>query len=175
MAACFNNSSSGPGDGGALPDVLAPDVNLPGAGKARYLVGGSVDYLWGSGLTLVGDNIEPLTIAPMNGAPSLKFFFKTAVPEGFPYKVTIDQQPTNPAQTCTISGASGKVGFGDVTGITVNFTSNRAVSGTGGSAGNGGTAAGGFGGGLLRRWGLRHGRSGRGPRPAGCNPAERRG
>ncbi len=37
-------------------------------------------------------------------------------------------------------------GTATFTGITVNFTSNQAVSGTGGRGGNGGTATGGFGG-----------------------------
>ena len=129
LASCFNSTkSSGPLDAGELPSVLAPDANLADAGTARYSVGGQVVGLQGTGLTLVGDGIEPVTISPpaVSGA-NVPFTFKTLVPTGFPYTVTIQTQPTKPSQKCTVVAGSGKVGHGNVKTIVVNCSTNKYV------------------------------------------------
>jgi len=65
-------------------------------------IGGNVVGLLGTGLTLQdngGDNL----IVPVAGP----FTFKTALPLGSAYLVTVSTQPTSPAQTCTVTFGSG--------------------------------------------------------------------
>jgi hypothetical protein len=65
-------------------------------------IGGQVVGLLGTGLTLQdngGDNL----IVPIAGP----FTFKTALPMGSAYVVTVSTQPTSPTQTCTVTNGSG--------------------------------------------------------------------
>jgi hypothetical protein len=60
-----------------------------------------------------------------NGA----FTFKTQIAGGQPYSVFVSAQPTNPAQTCTVTGGSGTANA-NVTNIQVNcFTGGNATIG----------------------------------------------
>ena len=70
-----------------------------------YIVGGTVIGLAGSGLVL-NNNGGGLLAVSTSGA----FTFATAQASGTPFAVTIASQPTNPDQTCTLSGATGTVG-----------------------------------------------------------------
>ncbi|MGO9836394.1 MAG: hypothetical protein ACLP1X_19510 [Polyangiaceae bacterium] len=130
LPACFSKSKNGTVsyDGG-LPDVLAPGVSIGDGGTRRFTVGGTVDGLRGTGLVLVGDKIEPVTVSPgVNGA-SVSFTFQTAVPSGFPYDIVIQTQPTNPSQKCTIMAGSGKVGTANVHNIVVNCSTDTFIVG----------------------------------------------
>ena len=111
---------------------------------AKYTVGGNVSGLSGSGLVLEDNGADDLTV-PGSGT----FAFATALQAGAPYAVTVKTQPTNPAQTCSVTGASGAVGAANVTGVAVSCSTNTytvggSVSGLIGSglalADNGGDA-----------------------------------
>ena len=92
--------------------------------SSKYTVGGSVSGLSGSGLALENNGGDDLTV-PANGA----FTFPTALQSGAPYAVTIKTQPTNPAQTCSVTGASGAVGTANVTTVAVSCTTNTYTVG----------------------------------------------
>ncbi|HMC36202.1 MAG TPA: hypothetical protein VKH65_17420, partial [Myxococcales bacterium] len=74
-----------------------------------FTVGGTVSGLTGSGLVLRNNGGNNLPIGG-NGA----FTFTTAIPSGTTYAVTVLTQPSAPAQTCTLSSASGTVGAANV-------------------------------------------------------------
>lgn len=93
----------------------------------KYTVGGTVSGLAATtGLVLQdngGDNL------PISASGS--FSFSTSVTSGGAYAVTVVGQPSNPTQTCTVSGGTGSVGAGNVTSVTVNCATNTyAVGGT---------------------------------------------
>jgi alpha-tubulin suppressor-like RCC1 family protein len=68
-----------------------------------YTIGGTISGLNGSGLVLQYNGANNLTVSS-NGP----FIFTNAIVSGTSYSVTILTQPTNPAQTCTVtSGGSG--------------------------------------------------------------------
>jgi hypothetical protein len=99
---------------------------------SRFIVGGSVAGLAGSGLVLqdnLGDNLP----VSANGA----FSFVTPVASGAAYAVTVLAQPGSLSQTCTVASGSGTVGgaaIGDVTVTcaTNSYTIGGSVSGLGG-------------------------------------------
>jgi hypothetical protein len=70
--------------------------------NATLSVGGSVSGLDGTGLVLQDNGGSNLTITA-NGT----FTFSTLIASGGGYNVTVLTQPTNPAQTCTVTGGSG--------------------------------------------------------------------
>ena len=93
--------------------------------KVAFQVGGTVSGLAGTGLALLNNDGDRLAIAA-DGA----FTFAATVPGGSPYAVTVAQQPTGPAQTCTVSGGSG-VANAQVTAIAVTCSTNlHTVGGT---------------------------------------------
>jgi N-acetylneuraminic acid mutarotase len=65
-------------------------------------IGGTVVGLLGTGLVLQNNGGDNLSVA-ISG----NFAFKTAVPIGSNYLVTVSAQPTSPAQTCTVTNPSG--------------------------------------------------------------------
>ena len=84
-----------------------------------FNVGGTVLGLTGSGLVLTDNGSDDLAVSA-NGA----FTFAAPVTSGSPYAATITTQPSNPSQLCTITGQTGTVGDGDVSGILVDCTPN---------------------------------------------------
>lgn len=97
-----------------------------------YRVGGLVSGLTGQGLILDNKQEEQRAISG-NGS----FHFPTLHPEGTAYDVTVFGQPSQPAQSCSISNGTGVVGIGDVSSIQVSCLSLEyvvsAASGAGGS------------------------------------------
>lgn len=98
-----------------------------------FTIGGTVTGLGGSGLVLSNNGTDEVTLDE-NG----RFEFPTGLPSGASYHVTIARQPTNPAQTCSISGGSGVVHSSNVTDVAVacatqGFTVGGRVSGLEGS------------------------------------------
>jgi hypothetical protein len=81
-----------------------------------YTVGGSVTGLVGSGLVLLDNASDRLSIASAG-----TFTFAGAVPSGAAYNVTIAAEPVNPAQTCSVTNGtgSGTVTSADVTTVAV--------------------------------------------------------
>ena len=119
------------GGGGGSDAVTAPPPPPP---ATTYTIGGSLSGLTGSGLVLqnnAGDNLN----VP---AKATGFTFPTAIASGAAYAVTVLTQPTNPAQTCTVSSGSGTVSGANVTMVaiacTVNvYTVGGSISGLTGS------------------------------------------
>jgi hypothetical protein len=98
-----------------------------------FTVGGTVTGLSGSGLVLRNNGGNSLSVAA-NGS----FTFTTPVASGAAYAVTVLTQPSNPAQTCTVSNGSGTVGAANVSNVAVNcvtgaFTVGGTVTGLLGS------------------------------------------
>jgi len=90
-----------------------------GTPPSKYTIGGAVSGLTGSGLILQDNGGDNLTITA-NGP----FTFKTAIANGNSYSVTVLTQPSNPAQTCTVTNGSGTVT------ATVNIVQVACVSNT---------------------------------------------
>lgn len=89
-------------------------------------IGVTVAGLSGTGLVLQ-NGTEFLTIT---GATTTTQF-KTAIPYGQPYNVTVSTQPTGPAQTCTVTNGSGTSTAG--VAITVQVTCSLGTLSIGGS------------------------------------------
>jgi hypothetical protein len=117
------------GSGTANANVTTVQVTC--AAAATYTIGGTVSGLSGSGLVLQDNGSDTLTIST-NGA----FTFATAVAAGSAYSVTVQTQPSNPAQTCTVTNASGTA-TANVTNVsvscsTVTYTIGGTLSGLSG-------------------------------------------
>jgi Tol biopolymer transport system component len=79
-----------------------------------YTVGGTVSSLVGSGLVLVNNGEDQLTVSA-DGPVT----FPTTLAAGAAYSVTVLTQPTNPAQTCIVTSGGGTVTNADVTTVAV--------------------------------------------------------
>ena len=106
MLAALLAALAGCGGGGKDPE---PQVEAP-----TRTVGGTVTGLVGSGLTLRNNASEVLAVA-WNGT----FTFAARVAPGAGYSVTVDAQPSGPAQTCSVFGGAGIVGATNVTSVDV--------------------------------------------------------
>jgi hypothetical protein len=82
-----------------------------------YTVGGTVSGLVGSGLVLRNNGGDDLNLAT-NGS----FTFTTPLSSGVGYAVTVFTQPASPAQTCTVTGASGTVVSANITNVAIVCT-----------------------------------------------------
>ena len=96
---------------------------------SAYTVGGTVSGLAGTGLVLQNNGADPLPIATIGA-----FTFATPVATGATYNVTVQTQPSNPAQTCTVRNGSGSISGANVTNVTVTcsartYTLGGTVSG----------------------------------------------
>jgi hypothetical protein len=106
------------GCSGAITDALKHLTST-------YTVGGTVTGLSGSGLVLEDNGSDDLTVAA-NGT----YTFATPLMSGANYAVTVKTQPTTPAQTCTVSNASGNVASANITNVAVSCTNNAAPATT---------------------------------------------
>ena len=91
----------------------------------NYTIGGKLSGLnSGTSVTLLDNGGDALTVTA-NGS----FTFKTALPTGATYKVTVGTQPSG--ETCTVTGGSGKVGTKNVTTVKVacKYTIGGTISG----------------------------------------------
>ncbi|TGK52611.1 hypothetical protein EHQ10_02355 [Leptospira bouyouniensis] len=81
-----------------------------------YQISVTVSGLVGSGLTLnLNSGLSSLTINT-NGV----YQFSSTLVSGQDFNVTITNLPVLPAQTCTVNGGTGVVGFGNINSIIVN-------------------------------------------------------
>jgi hypothetical protein len=94
-----------------------------------YAVGGNIIDLIGTGLSLRlnADASAPFNVDP--GADAQSFRFAAPLTAGTPYSVVISTQPSNPTQTCEVSGGQGVLSA-YVSNITV--TCNRVPYTVGG-------------------------------------------
>jgi hypothetical protein len=121
LAACSGLPQSSTSNGGS------------GTGTG-FTIGGTVTGLTGTGLVLQDNGGDNLTITK-----SGPFVFPTGITSGGAYAVTVATQPTNPAQSCAVTGGSGTA-TANVTSVTVtcttaatNATIGVTVSGLAGS------------------------------------------
>jgi hypothetical protein len=91
-------------------DISSIAVTCETIVEPTYTVGGTLIDLIGSGLSLRlnGDAGAEFNVAP--GQDARDFRFGAQLAAGTPYTVTISTQPSNPTQTCEISGAQGVIG-----------------------------------------------------------------
>jgi hypothetical protein len=115
VAGCsgVKGSSTGGGGGGATGSLT---------------IGGTVAGLTGTGLVLQDNGVDSLTVT----AGATKFTFKTAVASGGKYAVTVQTQPTNPAQTCAVTTGTGSASA-NVTSVAVTCTTNPVTATIGGT------------------------------------------
>src|SRR5580704_3588725 len=106
-----------------LSAILYGCSGTPGS-TATFTIGGMVTGLTGTGLVLQDNGGDNLSIAG-NGP----FTFATSVGNGKAYSVTVLTQPSNPAQTCTVSGGAGTA-TGNVSSAQVSCTSGSGGGGT---------------------------------------------
>ena len=121
MAACSGVKGTSGGGGGGGGGNGSPTT---------FTIGGTVTGLTGTGLVLQDNGSDSLTIGG-NGP----FTFNTAVSGA--YSVTVSTQPSNPAQTCTVTNGSGtataNVNNVQVTCAAAAFTIGGTVTGLAGS------------------------------------------
>ena len=103
LASCGGGGGGGTGGGGPAP---------------LYAVGGTASGLQGV-VVLHNNGADDLTVSA-NGA----FQFATMEADGAPFAVTVNTQPTSPAQTCTVASGTGAVAGADARGATVTCTTN---------------------------------------------------
>lgn len=82
-----------------------------------YTVGGKVVGLQGSGLVLHNTSGKDLDVLA-----SGSFTFPSGLDQGASYSVTVRTQPSNPAQTCSVSNAAGTIAKANVTNVLVSCT-----------------------------------------------------
>lgn len=92
--------------------------------SSTFTIGGAVSGLSGSGLVLLDNGTDTLSIT---GTGLVNFTFATAVSGA--YNVTIKTQPTNPIQQCSVTNGSGTA-TANVTNVTINCTTPNTVGGT---------------------------------------------
>jgi hypothetical protein len=100
------------GSGKATANVTNVQVNCGNA--VSYTIAVTVAGLTGTGLVLQNNASNNLPVTA-NGS----FTFTTGIASGSAYNVTVLTQPSNPAQTCTVTNGSGKA-TANVTNVQVN-------------------------------------------------------
>jgi 6-phosphogluconolactonase (cycloisomerase 2 family) len=116
-----------------LASIMYLTACTPGNGEPTYSVGGTVSGLEGSGLIMLNNGGDNLSISA-DGS----FTFATKLTSGKDYSVTIGAYPDNPLQTCTVTNASGTINGADVNNIAIECKSIFTVGGTvGGLTGSG--------------------------------------
>jgi hypothetical protein len=111
------------GTGRATANVTSVAVTCT---TATVTIGGTVTGLSGTGLALLDNGGDALTIS---GTGTVPFTFKTALTLGGLYNVTIQTQPSNPTQTCSITNGSGTA-TANVTNVNISCTSKFSIAGT---------------------------------------------
>lgn len=120
MAACSGlkaTSTGGNGGGGG--------GNGGGEGTGTFTIGGTVLGLQGAGLVLA-NGTDTLAILP--GGASVTFTFNNTVAANATYNVTVQTQPSNPAQTCSVTNGSGTA-KANVTTIQVSCAAKFTIGG----------------------------------------------
>jgi hypothetical protein len=134
----------GGGDASTSADVQDASSLDAADAPPTYAIGGTVVGLNGSGLVLLDNGGDALPV--VSAGQTTTFKFPGRLRSGDTYDVSIQTQPSNPAQSCVLAGASGTVQNGDVSSVVVNcgtntYTIGGTVSGLAGTlvlANNGG-------------------------------------
>ncbi len=117
---CVVTNDSGTVGGAAVTNVVVTCTTT------KFTIGGTVSNLLGSGLVLQNNNGDNLSVAV---SASGAFTFATPIDSGATYSVSILTQPSSPTQTCTVSGATGSVGAGNVTSVVIDCATNKFTIG----------------------------------------------
>ncbi len=94
-----------------------------------FTLGGTVAGLAGGGLVLQNNAGNDLSV----GAGASSFTFSGAVGHGAASSVSVKIQPSNPAQTCTVTGGTGTIGAANVTSVAVACTTAASAITLGGT------------------------------------------
>ncbi|MBW0432396.1 hypothetical protein HGB47_02075 [Leptospira yasudae] len=89
-----------------------------------FSIGGNVTGLSGSGLVLQNNGADPISIGS-NGS----FTFVTKVVDTGTYNVTVNQNPSSPSQTCSVTNASGLVAGANITNVNISCSTNSYTVG----------------------------------------------
>lgn len=103
--------------GGTIANANVTNVSVS-CSTNTYTIGGTASGLEGSGLVLKNGTAT----LPVAGGGA--FTFPTGLPDGTAYDVSVDTQPTNPAQTCTVANGAGTISAANVTNIAVTCTTD---------------------------------------------------
>ena len=117
------------GRASATLTILDDDRTPP----ATYTVGGTVSGLEGSGLRLREGGLSIVDVSD-NGV----FVFPVEYSSGNTYNVTVDTQPGDPLQSCTVTNGAGTITDHDVTDIVVACETPSGAGGLDPSFGTGG-------------------------------------
>jgi hypothetical protein len=128
-AVTIKNQPSGPtqtctlaGDTGAVGAAAVTSVSVNCATNS-YTIGGTVTGLTGGGLVVQDNGGDDVAVS----GPGT-FAFATPVASGGMYAVTVETQPTNPWQTCAVTGGTGTVGNANVSAQIACTTNAYGVS-----------------------------------------------
>ncbi|HEX3819773.1 MAG TPA: hypothetical protein VHW45_05555 [Candidatus Sulfotelmatobacter sp.] len=115
-------------NGSGIANAIVTNVSVAcSTTTTTYTIGGSVSGLSGSGLILQNNGSDNLSVSA-NG----NFTFLTPIAAGGGYSVTVLTQPSNPAQTCTVSNGSGTTNA-NVTNVSISCTTNASTYTIGGT------------------------------------------
>ncbi|GGX74813.1 FG-GAP repeat protein [Saccharospirillum salsuginis] len=116
---CSLTNANGVVAGGDYLDIIV-DCSVKG-----YTLSGEVSGLLGSGLVLVNNESDSISISD-----SGQFEFNNEVADGTDYSVAIDTQPQSPNQVCQIQNANGTISGADVNSLSVScITSQYSLHG----------------------------------------------
>jgi len=101
---------------------LPKTSNGSGGTSGTFAIGGTVTALSGTGLVLADNTTDTLAIT---GTGTVTFTFAKKVSGA--YGVTVVTQPSNPAQTCTVTGGNGTA-TANVTTVAVACTTNPVTA-----------------------------------------------
>ena len=110
------------GPGAATLTIL--DDDKPPVVTPTFTLGGTVTGLQGSGLALRTNFIN--NVAPTADGP---FTFPRVLDDGTVYAVSIETQPGNPAQVCTLTNGSGTIAGANVSNVAVDCVTPPPASG----------------------------------------------
>jgi hypothetical protein len=82
-----------------------------------YTIGGNINGVVGTGMVLQDNGKDNLAITSTSSSST--FTFKTQLPTGTQYAVTILTQPSSPSQTCVVSNGAGTA-TANVTNVVIN-------------------------------------------------------
>jgi hypothetical protein len=102
-----------------LAVLLIASCGGGGSSPPTYTLGGTVTGLTGSGLVLQLSNGNSVSVAAAGN-----FQFPMGLASGTAYSISVQTQPSSPAQTCAVNPASGTIAGGNVTNIAVSCTTN---------------------------------------------------
>ena len=88
-----------------------------------FSIGGTISGLTGSGLILQINTADDLSLSADG-----EFIFSTALADGSDYTISVNNQPTEPNQTCSLSNPTGRIDGADITDISLTCEDNNFIT-----------------------------------------------